>query len=119
MYSTGAPRTKARPKPEWNPYKTTNDAYGRLTAGQQEKRREMFKSKNNILLSPEAKAKDIKEKVSCRYLVGAYCHALPCICPAFFVFVFVFFVSPNPAVLVARRRRRGLLLLQRRRRLQH
>jgi hypothetical protein len=65
VYSSGVPESRPRraKKPEWNPYKTTDDAYGRLTKKQLETRKEMFKSKNNILHSPEAKAKAAKEKV--------------------------------------------------------
>ena len=66
VYSSGVvPQSRPRrpKKPEWNPYKTDDDAYGRLNQKQLETRKEMFKSKNNILHSPEAKAKAVKEKV--------------------------------------------------------
>ena len=58
--SSSKAKKAASPPPAWNPYQSSNDKYA-LTKAQMEKRKEMFKSKNNILLSPDA-AKEKKKK---------------------------------------------------------
>ena len=61
VYSSGrgcarAPRKAAKKKPEWNPYQTSFTKYA-LSKEQLLRRKEQFKSKNNILLSPEGGGK--------------------------------------------------------------